>query len=759
MSAHAVSASRPRLPAAPRLLLPPLAARLVAFGALGAFGAARWAELVVPGAGGRVWGELAIATVFGLALAALGGTRWRVRGPAVAAALVAALAGALAVGGVGGALLAPAGWSGLADGVRQGVQSLFDVRVPYAGPDPWPAIVLLAGGGLLLLVAAAATFGPRRPRDAARGRALALIALGSLYAVPAIDAPTSHQFLRGAVFALLLAAFLWLDRLPARRAPAAGAAVLAALALGLALAPSLDRGRPWIDYQALARHLAGSGTVSYDFDHRYGPLDWPRNGQELLRVSAPREAYWKAADLDQFDGVRWKRSRQTVGDGATLQGQVPDSPAQLRRWRERVRVTVRGLRSTDVIAAGVTFDVRGTPSPPISPTDPATAEVESPLRQGDSYVADVYFPRPSPRQLATAGSAYPSELGSTYLTLGIPVSQPAPGAPRTVDVRFGAFGSGQPPASVPDGTLRVSPYGPAYALARRLAARSRTPYELVQRVLTYLDRGGFAYSELPPQTRYPLETFLFRDRTGYCQHFSGAMALLLRMAGVPARVAGGFSPGTYDRRRHEWVVRDFDAHSWVEAYFPGYGWVTFDPTPPDSPARSQFVPVDLLPSATAPLRAKRAARRVERAEPGPGAPIGAVPVSGGQGAPVRTIALAGALVLIGVLLAGLLAAGGVRARRAEPATAELQELERALRRCGRPPPPGTTLRALERRFGRDPDAVGYLRAVAERRYGLAGAGPTREHRRALRRALGRGLGATGRLRALWALPPRPRPLH
>ena len=47
------------------------------------------------------------------------------------------------------------------------------------------------------------------------------------------------------------------------------------------------------------------------------------------------------------------------------------------------------------------------------------------------------------------------------------------------------------------------------------------------------------------------------------------MALLLRMGGVPARVAAGFSPGAYDRKRSEYVVRDLDAHSWVEAYFPG----------------------------------------------------------------------------------------------------------------------------------------------------------------------------------------------
>ena len=65
------------------------------------------------------------------------------------------------------------------------------------------------------------------------------------------------------------------------------------------------------------------------------------------------------------------------------------------------------------------------------------------------------------------------------------------------------------------------------------------------------------------------------------------MALLLRMAGIPARVSTGFSTGATDTKTGEYVVRDFDAHSWVEAYYPDFGWITFDPTPAASPARSQ----------------------------------------------------------------------------------------------------------------------------------------------------------------------------
>jgi hypothetical protein len=68
-------------------------------------------------------------------------------------------------------------------------------------------------------------------------------------------------------------------------------------------------------------------------------------------------------------------------------------------------------------------------------------------------------------------------------------------------------------------------------------------------------------------------------KRGYCQHFAGAMALMLRYLGIPARVAAGFTSGSYDADSHEWTVTDHEAHDWVEVYFPGWGWIPFDPTP------------------------------------------------------------------------------------------------------------------------------------------------------------------------------------
>ena len=114
-----------------------------------------------------------------------------------------------------------------------------------------------------------------------------------------------------------------------------------------------------------------------------------------------------------------------------------------------------------------------------------------------------------------------------------------------------------------------------------------------------------------------------------------------------------------------------------------------------------------------------------------------------------------ALLVLGAAVAASLSARRDRRRR-PPSAPELAELERALRLTGRDGRPPTTLRDLERLLGPDPAAAAYVTAVRRIRYAGGGAGPTPAERRALRHALGDGLGVRGRLRALRALPPQPK---
>jgi hypothetical protein len=120
------------------------------------------------------------------------------------------------------------------------------------------------------------------------------------------------------------------------------------------------------------------------------------------------------------------------------------------------------------------------------------------------------------------------------------------------------------------------------------------------------------------------------------------------------------------------------------------------------------------------------------------------------------------LLVTGGLLAvaaGLAVWGRRRARdgAALPAADRaIEELLVALRRAGRPVPPGTTLIELERRLGASRDSAGYLGALRAARYGTAASGPTPHQRRAFRRELAAGLGWRGQVRAWWALPPQRR---
>ena len=123
-------------------------------------------------------------------------------------------------------------------------------------------------------------------------------------------------------------------------------------------------------------------------------------------------------------------------------------------------------------------------------------------------------------------------------------------------------------------------YRPLWRDAQRITSRARSPYEATLRLERWFRSGGnFTYDEQPPRSAGlpPLVDFVERMRAGYCQHFAGAMTVMLRMLGVPARVAVGFTAGTW--RGGVWTVTDYQAHAWVEAWFAGYGWLTFDPTP------------------------------------------------------------------------------------------------------------------------------------------------------------------------------------
>lgn len=118
----------------------------------------------------------------------------------------------------------------------------------------------------------------------------------------------------------------------------------------------------------------------------------------------------------------------------------------------------------------------------------------------------------------------------------------------------------------------------AQSVLRNAQARNR--YDAARAIEQDL-QTNFGYSlDMKASGPDPLSDFLFNIRTGHCEYFSTAMAVMLRTHGVAARVVNGFLPGEYNETSGAYTVRQSDAHSWVEVYFPTTrSWVTFDPTP------------------------------------------------------------------------------------------------------------------------------------------------------------------------------------
>ncbi len=135
-------------------------------------------------------------------------------------------------------------------------------------------------------------------------RATALVLLVALFGVALAERTPNAPARRGLVLLLLIAAWLWLPRVRARDAAAAGMALGAAAVVALPVAAKLDGAMGWFDYRNW-RVLSAQGGVTYSWDQTYGPINWPRRGATLLFVKADRPYYWKAEALDNFVGTRW----------------------------------------------------------------------------------------------------------------------------------------------------------------------------------------------------------------------------------------------------------------------------------------------------------------------------------------------------------------------------------------------------------------------------------------------------------------------
>ncbi|MDO5288954.1 MAG: DUF3488 and transglutaminase-like domain-containing protein [Pseudomonadota bacterium] len=117
-------------------------------------------------------------------------------------------------------------------------------------------------------------------------------------------------------------------------------------------------------------------------------------------------------------------------------------------------------------------------------------------------------------------------------------------------------------------------------------AGSDAPRALVQAALERLRTGGYTYTLEPGLTgQHSADEFWFDTKAGFCEHISSAFVVLLRAAGVPARIVTGFQGGERNPVDSYWVVRNADAHAWAEVWYADQGWVRVDPTGAVLPGR------------------------------------------------------------------------------------------------------------------------------------------------------------------------------
>jgi len=144
------------------------------------------------------------------------------------------------------------------------------------------------------------------------------------------------------------------------------------------------------------------------------------------------------------------------------------------------------------------------------------------------------------------------------------------------------------------------------ALGRQWARELRDPRAILERAIQLYNRE-FIYTLEPPllDMRNPYDDFLFNTKRGFCEHYAGSFALLMRAAGIPSRVVTGYQGGEVNPFNQELIVRQADAHAWTEIWVQGEGWVRVDPTAAVSPLRVEsgvnaaLGPIGMIPSMIA----------------------------------------------------------------------------------------------------------------------------------------------------------------
>jgi len=270
--------------------------------------------------------------------------------------------------------------------------------------------------------------------------------------------------------------------------------------------------------------------------------------QVVLKVRAPQPAFWRGQVYDRFDGTTWTASKtesMPLPGGSDAPFVVPSRQTSSGvPIREVVQTFYVQTQQPNLVFAAYEPRQIYFPAPPVRVDEYGSLRSPILLEPGLVYSVISLIPVTTPSLLRSARASWGHVLLDQYTQL---------------------------PRGLPDRVVR---------LAHQITDPAPTTYDKVMAVQRWLQVNTRYNLDIPPDPPGvdAVDYFLFHRRQGFCEHFSSAMAVLLRAVGIPTRFAVGFGPGEHNPFTGYYEVREADAHSWVEVNYPGVGWIEYDPT-------------------------------------------------------------------------------------------------------------------------------------------------------------------------------------
>ena len=267
----------------------------------------------------------------------------------------------------------------------------------------------------------------------------------------------------------------------------------------------------------------------------------------VLNEELAQRYYWKIRVYDTYNDGHWSHTQNIPNKAIPAQTEILTPNIDIGFPQKFLFTNKISAQSVIILVqepVSVSRDTRAAFVPiPKGGMDINRLLAQPTLTLDETYTIESSLVMPTIAQMRLAGTDYPDWVRERYLQL---------------------------PEDFPE-SIR--------ALALELSTGKDTPYDIASAITNYL-RAEIIYNDkipAPPRGMDPIEWFLFIQKEGFCNYAASANVVLLRAAGIPARMVVGFAQGGTDGQGN-YLIRQADAHAWVEVYFPEIGWVEFEPT-------------------------------------------------------------------------------------------------------------------------------------------------------------------------------------